>query len=116
MASADSTSDNLQKRASQLVCYATLYIYATTFLSEFCQKLKKSNTTSILLRLTKVNYDKTQFHAYRTLAVILSEHDIKQLADSAQITAVFITYLKQSMSVASRGRRLANLLFNLKSK
>jgi hypothetical protein len=116
MASQDSTFGNLQKRASQLVCYATLYIYATTFLTELCRKLKKSNITPIILRLTKVNYDKTQFHAYRILAVVLSDNDIKQLADPAQITAIFITYLKKTMNVASRGRRLTNLLLNLKSK
>ncbi|CAF3324411.1 unnamed protein product [Rotaria socialis] len=113
--SQDPTSGNLQKRASELLCYATLYIYATTFLPELCQKLKEYNITSILLRLTKANYSKTQFHAYRILAVVLSSDDIKQLANAAQITTVFIFYLKESINLTSTRSRLMNLLLNLKN-
>jgi hypothetical protein len=109
-------SNTLQKRASQLFCYSTLYIYATSFSTELRCKLKDKNITPILVRLTKAYFDKTQFHAYRILAVILSSNDIKQLTNPSQITAVFITYLNKSMNINSTRQRLENLLLNLKSK
>jgi hypothetical protein len=109
-------SGSLQKRARQLVCYATLYIYAVSFSPELRHKLKGDNLTPILLKLTKANFDKTQFHAYRILAVILSSDDIKRLANPSQITAVFITYLEKSMNTIDTRARLENLLINLKSK
>jgi hypothetical protein len=116
LANQDPISGSLQKRARQLVCYATLYIYAVSFSPELRHKLKGDNLTPILLKLTKANFDKTQFHAYRILAVILSSDDIKRLANPSQITAVFITYLEKSMNTIDTRARLENLLINLKSK
>ena len=110
------TSDQRQKRASQLFCYATLYIYTMTFSPELRDKLKEHNTTPILLKLTQANYDKTQFHAYRALAAILTDNDIKQLANPAQITTVFITYMKKSIDESTLKQRRENLLLSLKSK
>jgi hypothetical protein len=109
-------SEIRQKRAGQLFCYATLYIYTMTFLPELRDKLKEKNATPVLLKLAQANFDKTQFHAYRALAAILTDNDIKQLANPAQITTVFITYLKKSMDGLTFKQRLANLLLSLKSK
>lgn len=116
LASQKTVSDIRQKRASQLLCYATLYIYTMTFLPELRDKLKENNATTILLKLAEVNFDKTQFHAYRALAAILTDNDIKQLANPTQITTVFITYLKKSIDTPKLQQRLANLLLSLKSK
>jgi hypothetical protein len=116
LASQKSTSEKRQKRASQLFCCATLYIYTMTFLPELRDKLKEYNTTPILIKLTQANFDKTQFHAYRALAAILTDNDIKQLANPTQITTVFITYMKKSIDELSLKQRLENLLLSLKSK
>ncbi|CAF4804847.1 unnamed protein product, partial [Rotaria socialis] len=51
-----------------------------SFLPELRDKLKENNTVPLLMKLTEVNFDKTQLHAYRALAVILTDNDIKQLA------------------------------------
>ncbi|CAF3556665.1 unnamed protein product [Rotaria sp. Silwood1] len=112
--SQNSTSDKRQKRASQLFCYATLYIYTMTFLPELRDKLKENNTVPVLIKLTQANFDKTQFHTYRALAAILTDNDIKQLANPAQITTVFITYLKKSIDGVGLKQRLENSLLSLK--
>ncbi|CAF4267984.1 unnamed protein product [Rotaria sp. Silwood2] len=113
VANQDSTSDNRQYRVNQLFCYSTLYIYTTTFLPELRDKLKENNITPLLIRLTEAKYDKIQFHAYRTLAAVLTDNDIKQLANPAQITNVFITYLKKTIDVIVLRQRLENLLLIL---
>lgn len=111
-----STSGNRQKRAGQLFCYATLYIYTMTFLPKLRDKLRENNTAPILVRLTQADFDKTQFHAYRALAAILTDDDIKQLMNPAQITAVFIIYMKKCIDGLALTQRLENLLYSLKSK
>ncbi|CAF4466028.1 unnamed protein product [Rotaria sp. Silwood2] len=114
VANQDSTSDKRQYRVNRLFCYSTLYIYTTTFLPELRDKLKENNITPLLIRLTKAKYDKTQFHAYRTLAAVLTDNDIKQLANPAQIITVFITYMKKTIDVIVLRQRLENLLLTLK--
>lgn len=110
------SSEKRQKRASQLFCYATLYIYTMSFLPELRNKLKENNTVPMLMKLTQVNFDKTQFHAYRALAAILTDNDIKQLANPARITNVFVFYLKKSIDGTGLKQRLENSLLSLKSK
>ena len=116
LANQKTTSGKRQKRAGQLFCYATLYIYTMTFLPQLRDELRENNITPILIRLTQVNFDKTQFHAYRALAAILTDNDIKQLMNPDQITAVFIIYMKKCIEGLALTQRLQNLLHSLKSK
>ena len=87
-----------------------------TFLPQLRDELRENNITPILIRLTQVNFDKTQFHAYRALAAILTDNDIKQLMNPDQITAVFIIYMKKCIEGLALTQRLQNLLHSLKSK
>ena len=70
----------------------------------------------MLIKLTKVKYEKTQFHAYRALAAVLTDVDIKQLANPSQITNVFLLYMKKFIDSVAQRQRLENLLLSLKSK
>jgi hypothetical protein len=116
LANDNSTFSHCRRRASEIICYASLYMYTMSFLPELRNKLKERNITPIILRLTQANFNKTQFHAYRLLAAVLTDDDIKQLANPTQITTVFITYLEKSMAGTATKRRLENLLLSLKSK
>ncbi|CAM2714700.1 unnamed protein product [Rotaria socialis] len=108
------SSEKRQKRAGQLFCYATLYIYTMSFLPELRDKLEENNTVPLLMKLTEVNFDKTQLHAYRALAVILTDNDIKQLANPARVTNVFVFYLKKSIDGIGLNQRLENSRLSLK--
>jgi hypothetical protein len=68
-----------------------------SFLPEMRDKLRENNITPILINLTQANFDKTQFHAYRALGAVLTDDDIKRLANPAQITTVFVMYMKKSI-------------------
>ena len=116
LANQDSTSDKRQNGANQLFSCSAQYIYTTTFLPKLRDKLKENNITPLLIKLTQTKYDQTQFHAYRALAAVLTDNDIKQLANPAQITTVFITYMKKCIDVMILRQRLENLLLSLKSK
>jgi hypothetical protein len=110
-----SSTGSLHRRAHLLFSYATLYVYTMAFLPELRDQLQKRNTASLLIRLTQVNFEATKFHAYRALAAILTDEDIKQLNDPAEITTVFITYMKRCTEMIKPTRRLENLLRSLKS-
>ena len=61
------------------------------------------------------NDDEIHLHAYRILAVIMAEEDIKQLQNSDRIATVFITIIKQVIDSGARGEdRLHNSLRSLK--
>jgi hypothetical protein len=67
-----------------------------------------------LLR-TSNNDDEIHLQAYRILAVIMAEDDIKKLQNSSRIATVFITFIETSMAggLSSEGR-LFNTLRSLK--
>ncbi|CAM4796484.1 unnamed protein product [Rotaria magnacalcarata] len=109
------SSEKRQKRADQLFCYATLYIYTMSFLPSLRDKLKENNTVPMLMKHTQVNFDKTQFHPYRALAAILTDNDIKQLANPARITNVFVFHLKKSIDGIGLKQHLENSLPSLKN-
>ena len=108
--------DQHEKRVHQLFCYSTLYIYTMTFLPELRNYLKEHQMIPILLKLTDIKYDKTQFHAYRALAALLTEDDMKQLPDPGRIITVFMSDMRKSIDSLGLRQRLENLLLSLKSK
>ncbi|CAM4774190.1 unnamed protein product [Rotaria magnacalcarata] len=75
----------------------------------------KPNVTKCMLKLTTAKSDVTQLNAYRTLAIIMTEDELKRLAEPEKITAVFIKHLNYSIDVIQQRRRLENLLLCLKS-
>ena len=104
-----------EKHTNDLLCYSALYIYTMTFLPELREKLKEYQITPILLELTQMKDEKTQFHAYRALAAVLTDNDIKQLANPTQITNVFLLYMNKFIDNILQRQRLENLLLSLKS-
>ena len=111
----NSLLDQHEKRIHQLFCYSTLYIYTMTFLPDLRNKLKEYQIIPVLIKLTDVKYDKIKFHAYRALAAVLTENDIRQLSHPGQIITVFIGDMKKSIDSIGLRQRLENLLLSLKS-
>lgn len=111
----NSLLDQHEKRIHQLFCYSTLYIYTMTFLPELRNKLKEYQIIPVLIKLTDVKYDKVKFHAYRALAAVLTENDIRQLPNPGRIITVFIGDMKKCIDSIGLRQRLENLLLSLKS-
>jgi hypothetical protein len=96
---------------------ATNYFFLLSLESDLLPIMKtKPNVTKCMLRLTEAKDDATQFNAYRTLAIIMTEDELKRLTKPDKITAVFLKYMNYTIDLIQQRRRLENLLFCLKSR
>ncbi|CAF1504734.1 unnamed protein product [Didymodactylos carnosus] len=100
-----------------LIAHSIAYLYFLTFEVNLLSTLKnKTNVIQTFLKLTDTKTDEVQFNAYRMLAVLMNEDDIKNLANPNKITSVFIKSLKQVIDPQpGQRRRLQNSLVCLKS-
>lgn len=95
---------------------ASNYIFLLSLESDLLPIIKaKPNVAKCMLRLTTAQGD-TEFNGYRTLAMIMTEEELKQLAEPEKITAVFIKHMNNTIDVIQHRRRLENLLLCLKSR
>ena len=96
---------------------ASNFLFLLSLESDLLPIIKaKPNVTKCMLRLTEAESDTTRFNAYRTLAIIMTEDELKRLTEPAKITAVFLKYMSYSIDHEERRRLLENLLFSLKSR
>ncbi|CAF3726640.1 unnamed protein product [Rotaria sp. Silwood1] len=80
----------------------------------YLKSLELVNVMNVFLR-TSNNDDEIHLQAYRILAVIMAEEDIKQLENSSRIACVFITFIKDTIDAGfSYQARLHNSLRSLK--
>ncbi|CAF3354521.1 unnamed protein product [Rotaria socialis] len=99
-----------------LIDNTTSYFFFITLESDLLPLIKtKPNVAKCMLKLTTAKSDVTQLNAYRTLAIIMTEDELKSLAEPEKITTVFIRHLNYSIDVIQQRRRLENLLLCLKS-
>ncbi|CAF3481014.1 unnamed protein product [Rotaria socialis] len=99
-----------------LIDNTTSYFFFITLESDLLPLIKtKPNVAKRMLKLTTAKSDVTQLNAYRTLAIIMTEDELKSLAEPEKITTVFIRHLNYSIDVIQQRRRLENLLLCLKS-
>ena len=106
----DSDAIPLVQQLLQILFYFTLD-------NEFVIYLKGLQLVKILniLLQTSNNHNEIHFHAYRILAVIMAEVDIKQLQNSSRIANVFITFINNVIDEGVRSEgRLHNSLRSLK--
>ncbi|CAF1273049.1 unnamed protein product [Adineta ricciae] len=93
------------------------YVYLGTQNDKILDHLKSEKLTPTMLKLlTKYeNESDIQFNIYRILAAIMTEDDIKRLADPEKIARVFLDCLRSIMHDSVWVVRLKNLLASLKT-
>ena len=114
--------DHLWKHISdsdtnELFKHTINYLFLLSLESDLLPIIKsKPNVTKCMLKLTEATDETTQFDGYRTLAIIMTEDELKRLTEPDKITTVFLKHMTYSIDFIERRRRLENLLLCLKSK
>ncbi|CAF1529338.1 unnamed protein product [Adineta ricciae] len=75
----------------------------------------KPNVSKCMLKLTEAESDRTRLNGYRTLAMIMTEDEVKLLTEPDKITAIFLKYFNSAIDTRQHRRLLENLLLCLKS-
>ncbi|CAF1441837.1 unnamed protein product, partial [Rotaria sordida] len=107
--------NTIDESTVDLIGICMFHLYALTLEQSLHDYIKSQQLSSILLRLINIDNEETQFNAYRILASIMTEQDIKMLANPSKIANVFITFLIDVIDNTRKIRRLRNLLHCLKS-
>jgi len=74
------------------------------------------NLIPMLLKITDVDHDEMQLNAYRCLGKIMTETDIRTIANPDKIVAVYIDYITNTIDDPKNAERFYSLLESLKSK
>jgi hypothetical protein len=74
------------------------------------------NLISLLLRMTDAEDVEIQLHTYRCLGKIMTETDIKTIANPDKIVGVYIEYIINTIDDPKNVERFFSLLESLKSK
>ncbi|CAF1993812.1 unnamed protein product [Rotaria magnacalcarata] len=98
-----------------LIGICMFHLYAMTLEQNLLDYIKSRQLSAILLKLIDIGNEEMQFNAYRILASIMTEQDIKMLANPSKIANVFFTFLVEVIDNSRKIRRLRNLLRCLKS-
>lgn len=114
-----SNPDTIDQNALPLVRLLLVILFYFTLDSDlviYLKSLQLVNLMNDLLR-TSNNDDEIHLQAYRLLAVIMAETDIKQLQNANRIAQVFITFIADVIDEGTIAEgRLHNTLRTLKSK
>jgi hypothetical protein len=101
-------------RLGQELLSILFYFTLDSELVIYLKSLQLVDLMTVLIR-TSNNDDEIHLQAYRILAVIMAEEDIKQLQNSSRIATVFITFIKNTIDGGiSYEARLHNSLRSLK--
>ena len=106
-------SDATRKALTKVL---TQGLYSLTMTSDLRSYIISKHKVPLLLKLAAIEEETTQFNVYRILASIMTEDDIKTLANPSSIAHVFITFLTKLIDDSSMTPRFHNLLRSLKSK
>lgn len=93
-------------------------IYIATFHDRLIDYLKSLNLVETIFRLIQLYKEEAemQFNAYRILAAIMTEEDIKRLEDPGVIADVFLKQLRTVKDSQGWEVRIRNILNTLKSR
>jgi hypothetical protein len=93
-----SNPETIDPVAIPLVRVLLLFLFAFTLDTDLVIYLKSLRIVDLIndLLRTSNNDDEIHIHAYRILAVIMAEADIKQLQNSSRIATVFITFINNA--------------------
>jgi hypothetical protein len=100
----------------QILLQILFYLTVDQDLVIYLKSLQLVDLMTALLR-TSNNDNEIHLQAYRILAVIMAEADIKQLQNSSRIAAIFITFINDVIDGGTRTEgRLHNSLRSLKGE
>ena len=108
-------SKNTDELTIMLTRVLTQCLYSLTMTNDLRIYIKNKHIVPLLLKLTYIQDETIRFHVYRILAGILTEEDIKTLANPSQIANVFLKFFTNLIDDQSRKPRFYNLLRSLKS-
>ena len=107
-----------RSQSSKLNNNCCQYIYMGTMNDKILDVLKSRHLSTTFFKLLELYKDENelQFNIYRILAAIMTEEDIKRLADPGNIARVFLEQLRTAKDLPGWETRVKNLLLSLKSK
>ena len=109
----------IDSAAVPLVQNLLLILFYFTLDTDITVYLKSLQLVNIMTELIRISNDDAEIllQAYRILAVIMAEDDLKQLHNSQRIADVFITFIRDTIDAgASYEARFHNSLRSLKGK
>jgi hypothetical protein len=91
-----SNSDTIDPNAIPFVQVLLLILFYFTWDDELVSHLKNLQLVKLMIELIRTSNNDHEIHlqAYRILAMIMTEADLKQLKNSDRITAVFIKFIQ----------------------
>ncbi|CAF1088140.1 unnamed protein product [Didymodactylos carnosus] len=107
-------NDDYNQMVSFLIGYCIRYIYYLSLEPNLLIIIQNQNVTQTFYALTEAKDKENKFNCYRMLAIILTEQDVKRLANPRKIASVFTTYLKRAIVDPLWILRLPRLLLSLK--
>ncbi|CAF1307027.1 unnamed protein product [Didymodactylos carnosus] len=110
------TIENIEDNGylKNFILYTIIYLYSFTVDLPLLTYIKQEKDfIPILLKLIEVNNSIIQVNAYRVLATILSEDDVKQLENPSKITQVFVEYIALHIDNMYRKNILETTLLGL---
>ena len=108
---------NIDSTAIPLVQILLLILFYFTLDNDLVIYLKNVQSVNLINDIIQKsnNDDEIHLQAYRILAVIMAEEDLKQLQNSSRIATVFITFINETINGGSSYEaRLHNSLRSLK--
>jgi hypothetical protein len=112
-----SNSVTVDQAAVPFIRALLLIIFYFTLDTDLAIYLKSLQLVDLMTALIQTSNDDDEIHlqAYRILAVIMAESDIKQLQNSSRIASVFIAFIGNTIDAGiSYEARLHNSLRSLK--
>lgn len=103
--------------ALPLVREMLLFLFYFTLDTQLAVYLKSLHVVNLINDIIQTSNEDNEvhLHAYRILAVIMAEEDIKKLQNSHRIASVFLTYMDQCFNdIDTSEARLHNILRSLK--
>lgn len=99
-----------------LIRTVVMQLYLLTLNPTILSYIKSQKLPPILLKLSNIANEWIRFNVYRILALILTERDIKELANPSMIAKVFVAFLTTLIDDSAKFLRRRSLLRCLKSK
>ena len=105
-----------EKVDTSLIAGILQSLFMSTMKPNIFAYIQNQNLVPLLFKIVDINDALIQFHGYRFLAKIITEDDIKALANPARIATVFANFVNNDIDNQIQQKRLHNTLLSLKSK
>ncbi|CAF4932472.1 unnamed protein product [Rotaria sp. Silwood1] len=90
-------------------------LFMSTINEKMFSHIQSEHLVPLLFQFTDIDDDLIQFNAYRFLAKIITEDDVKALANPVKIASVFVKRIDNDIDNQIQQKRLNNTLLSLQS-